>query len=48
MIPFADIGNFSRRLPLQWIDKGGFDVNDEFVRYAMPLIDAKVEKPRFY
>lgn len=37
-IPFDEIGDYGRTLPKDWIDWGNFDVTDQFVQYAEPLI----------
>lgn len=48
MVPFAEIGDFSRRLPGRWIRYGEFDVTDAFVDYAMPLVGKGLVGRRFY
>ncbi len=37
-MPLASVAKSERFLPEKWISKEGTDVNDEFVKYAMPLI----------
>jgi len=36
--PLAEVANSERTFPKSWIDANGYDVTDEFVRYAQPLI----------
>jgi 6-phosphofructokinase 1 len=36
--PLAEVANSERTFPAKWIAPGGFDVTDEFVKYAMPLV----------
>jgi 6-phosphofructokinase len=45
-VPLADVANSERTFPSHWIAANGFDVTDEFVRYAMPLVgEAMVSLP---
>lgn len=37
-VPLAEVANSERRFPKPWIAPSGYDVTDEFVRYAQPLI----------
>jgi 6-phosphofructokinase 1 len=37
-VPLARVANSERAFPRQWIGKSGYDVTDDFVRYARPLI----------
>jgi 6-phosphofructokinase 1 len=37
-VPLEQVAASERNFPAQWISKNGFDVTDEFVRYAQPLI----------
>lgn len=37
-VPLADVANSERTFPADWIDPNGYDVTDDFVRYAKPLI----------
>jgi 6-phosphofructokinase 1 len=37
-VPLADVANSERRFPASWIAPPGFDVTDDFVRYARPLV----------
>ncbi len=37
-VPLSVMANAARKLPPEWIAKGGTDVTDAFIRYAMPLI----------
>ena len=38
IININEIDNYSRHLPSNWISKGKFDVNDDFLRYITPLL----------
>ena len=37
-VPLARMANAARKLPAEWVAKGGTDVTDAFIRYATPLI----------
>ncbi len=37
-VPLADVANSERTFPAKWIAKNGYDVTDDFVRYAKPLV----------
>jgi 6-phosphofructokinase 1 len=37
-VPLAQVANSERVFPGQWISPSGFDVTDDFVRYAKPLV----------
>ena len=37
-VPLTEVANSERTFPAHWISESGFDVSDEFVRYAQPLI----------
>ncbi len=37
-VPLDQVANSERTFPQQWISPNGYDVTDEFVRYAMPLV----------
>ncbi len=37
-VPLAKMANAARKLPEDWVAKGGTDVTDAFIRYGTPLI----------
>jgi len=37
-VPLADVANSERKFPSHWIAPSGYDVTDDFIRYAMPLV----------
>ena len=37
-VPLAEVANSERMFPKKWIAPSGYDVTDEFIKYAMPLI----------
>jgi 6-phosphofructokinase 1 len=56
-VPLSDVANSERTFPKSWIAPSGYDVTDDFVRYArpligedmvtLPLIDGRVRMARF-
>tara|TARA_S200002703_G_scaffold91092_1_gene78550 strand:- start:6375 stop:7541 length:1167 start_codon:yes stop_codon:yes gene_type:complete len=43
-IPIYKINNFSRKMKDEWIDHGGFDVTDEYIKYLKEFVN--VSKPK--
>jgi 6-phosphofructokinase 1 len=44
--PLAEVANSERKFPAAWITAAGYDVTDDFVRYAKPLVgEAMVSLP---
>ena len=37
-VPLTEVANSERTFPKHWITANGYDVTDEFVKYAMPLV----------
>jgi len=37
-VPLAEVANSERTFPAEWIAPSGYDVTDEFIRYARPLV----------
>lgn len=37
-VPLAEVANSERAFPATWISENGYDVTDDFVRYAQPLV----------
>ena len=53
LFDLSDVANFEKKFPAEWITPEGNNVTEDFVKYAMPLIqgETKLEKvdglPRF-
>ena len=45
LIPLAEVANFEKRVPAEWIVPEGNFVTKEFVDYVMPLIQGTPERP---
>lgn len=41
-----DVCNLEKMIPQQWINEAGNDVTDDFIRYALPLIQGDVKLPK--
>jgi 6-phosphofructokinase 1 len=37
-VPLAEVAEKDRKFPMNWITESGYDVTDDFVKYARPLI----------
>ena len=46
-IPLSEIDDFSRKMPDSWIDKGKFDVTDEYIDYLKKIVDFNSPLLRF-
>lgn len=40
-VPLADVANHEKKVPLDWINKEGNNINNKFVEYALPLIQGE-------
>ncbi len=38
LIPLSSVANFEKKVPLEWITKEGNNVTQDFIEYALPLI----------
>ena len=41
LFDLADVANYEKKVPLEWINEAGNDVLEGFVEYAMPLIQGE-------
>jgi len=41
-VPLPDVANSERTFPADWIAPNGYDVSDDFVRYAKPLVGSEM------
>ena len=46
LIPLADVANAEQIFPEEWIINNGTGVSDEFVKYALPLIQGETQLPK--
>ena len=45
LLPLELAANTEKKVPAEWIINNGTDVSDEFVKYAMPLIQGEAKEP---
>ncbi|NCB74240.1 MAG: 6-phosphofructokinase [Clostridia bacterium] len=45
LIPLGSVANFEKKVPLEWITSEGNNVTQDFIDYAMPLIQGAPERP---
>lgn len=41
-VPLGEVANSERTFPKAWIDKNGYDITDDFVKYAKPLLGGEM------
>ncbi|NLC69534.1 MAG: 6-phosphofructokinase [Clostridiaceae bacterium] len=45
LVDLSDVANTEKKVPLEWIINNGTGVSDEFVKYALPLIQGESRPP---
>ncbi|MCD8374049.1 MAG: 6-phosphofructokinase, partial [Oscillospiraceae bacterium] len=45
LIPLADVANYERKVPREWIVPEGNNVNEGFINYCLPLIQGQPDRP---
>jgi len=45
LLPLADVANYEKKVPLEWINAEGNGVAQGFIDYALPLIQGQPERP---
>ncbi|MEF9971318.1 MAG: 6-phosphofructokinase [Oscillospiraceae bacterium] len=45
LIPLADVANFEKKVPLEWINAEGNNVTQDFIDYVLPLIQGTPDRP---
>lgn len=43
LFPLSSIANYVKRVPTNWINERGNDISDEYINYALPLIQGDVK-----
>ena len=46
LLPLSEVANYEKKVPLEWISPDGSGVTQEFIDYALPLIQGEPEIPR--
>ncbi|MBR7056300.1 MAG: 6-phosphofructokinase [Oscillospiraceae bacterium] len=45
LLPLADVANYEKKVPLEWINVAGNGMAQGFIDYALPLIQGQPERP---
>jgi 6-phosphofructokinase 1 len=45
LVNLTDVANVEKKVPREWINKDGNGVTEEFIKYAMPLIQGESRPP---
>ena len=45
LLPLAEVANYEKKVPLEWINAEHNGVTKEFIDYALPLIQGTPERP---
>ncbi|MCD8190875.1 MAG: 6-phosphofructokinase [Clostridiales bacterium] len=43
LLPLSKVANYEKKVPVEWINERGNDVSDEFIKYALPLIQGETQ-----
>lgn len=43
LLDLSRVANFEKKVPVEWINERGNNVSDEFVKYALPLIQGEIQ-----
>ena len=43
LLNLSDVANYEKKVPVEWINERGNNVSDEFVQYALPLIQGETQ-----
>ena len=46
LLPLSSVANFEKKVPLEWVNKEGNGLKQEFIDYVLPLIQGEPEIPR--
>ena len=41
LLDLSSVANYEKKVPVEWINERGNDISDEFIRYALPLIQGE-------
>ena len=44
-VPLEEVANAEKTVPLEWINKDGTGLTDDYVKYALPLIQGNAAAP---
>ena len=43
LLNLSDVANYEKKVPVEWINERGNNVSQEFVDYALPLIQGETQ-----
>jgi 6-phosphofructokinase 1 len=43
LLDLSSVANYEKKVPVEWINERGNDVSDEFIKYALPLIQGEIQ-----
>jgi 6-phosphofructokinase 1 len=43
LLDLSKVANYEKKVPVEWINERGNDVNNEFIKYALPLIQGDIQ-----
>ena len=41
LLDLSSVANYEKKVPVEWINERGNNISDEFIRYALPLIQGE-------
>ena len=45
LVPLTSVANYEKKVPAEWITPDGTGVTQDFIDYALPLIQGSVDRP---
>ena len=48
LLPLSDVANYEKKVPLEWLNAEHNGVTQDFIDYALPLIQGEPERPTEY
>ena len=43
LLDLSSVANYEKKVPVEWINERGNNVSDDFIDYALPLIQGEIE-----
>ena len=43
LLDLSSVANYEKKVPVEWINERGNNVTDEFIKYALPLIQGEIQ-----
>ena len=45
LVPLTSVANYEKKVPAEWITPDGTGVTQDFIDYALPLIQGEIDRP---